>query len=280
MADKDRKEKRSALSVTRLIVLLVVICCAAYVIWWLYTGYSTKKYDRGVAEKYAVSAQGPLGDDDLQQREAAIPEEDENSAETVKKVRRSADIDFDALKEEGEDVVAWLKIPGLPMVDYPVVQHDDFYFLDRDWTGQPSGRGAIFLEELNRPDFLDLHSILYGHHMRDGTMFGTLIKYDSEDYYKEHGGKILIYTPDAMFTYEMFSIEHCANSDEKVYTVGFIKDETYAAFIKGMKERSRYDMGVDVSGEERVISLSTCIYEFGGARLVIHAKLVDEEYYE
>ena len=257
-------------------MLAVVICCAAYVIWWLYTGASTKKHDRAVSEKYVVAAE--IGDEgeSLQEREADIPEEDEHGAQTIEKVRRSVTIDFEALKEEGEDVVAWIKIPSLEVVDYPVVQRDDFYFLDRDWTGQPSGRGAIFLEELNREDFLDLHSILYGHHMRDGTMFGSLIKYDSEEFYKDNGGTILIYTPEATYTYEIFSVEHCANSDEEVYTVGFIKDEVYEQFVQGMKERSRYDTGVDVSADDRVITLSTCIYEFGGARLAIHAKLVKE----
>lgn len=277
MADKNKKEKRGALSVFRLIVLLVVICCAAYVIWWLYTGYSVKKYDKEVAEKYVKPAAETVHTDELQQRDAEIPEEDENGAETIEKVRSSVTIDFEALKEEGEDVVAWIKIPGLEVIDYPVAQHDDFYFLNRDWTGQPSGRGAIFLEEVNRPDFLDLHTILYGHHMQDGTMFGSLVKYDSEEFYKENGGTILIYTPDATYTYEIFSVEHCANSDEKVYTVGFIKDEVYAEFVRGMKERSRYDTGVEVSEDDRVLTLSTCIYEFAGSRLAIHAKLVATE---
>ncbi len=274
MSEEKKKGKRGALGIFRLIVLLVVIGCAVYVAVWLYTGYSTKKRDRDVAAAYTKSAaaQGQAVS------EQDVPEEDAPpTGETLQGANGDLIVDFDALRQEGEDVVAWIQIPAIDVIDYPVVWRDDFYYLDHDWTGQESRHGAIFLEELNRTDFLDLHTIIYGHNMRDNTMFGLLEEYDSEEFYRENGGIIKIYTEDAAYTYEIFAVEHCANSDEGIYTVGFIKDEVYAEFLQGMQERSLYDTGVDVSVDDRVLTLSTCIYEFEGSRFVAHAKLVAEE---
>lgn len=263
MSDPKKKSNISAFGVFRLIVLLVVLCCAAYVIRWLYVGHAAKQQDRAVAEQYTQSVP----------REEGPAEPDVGGPDDAWGIS----VDFDALTQEGEDVVAWIRIPAIDAIDYPVVQRDDFYYLERDWTGEKNSHGAIFLEEVNRSDFLDLHTILYGHNMRDGTMFGDLEEYDSEEFYQENGGTILIYTPEATYTYEIFAVEHCANSDEEIYTVGFIQDEIYAQFLQGMKERSLYDTGVAVSEEDRVLTLSTCIYEFEGSRFVAHAKLVAEE---
>ena len=266
MSDPNKKSKVSAFGVFRLILLLVVLCCAVYVIRWLYVGHAAKQQDRAVAEQYTQS---------VPQAEGSAGQSGDSPGDTGESYALS--VDFDALKQEGEDIVAWIRIPSIDVIDYPVVQRNDFFYLERDWTGQTNSHGAIFLEEVNRPDFLDLHTIVYGHNMRDDTMFGLLEEYDSETFYRENGGTILIYTPEVAYTYEIFAVEHCSNSDEGIYTVGFIKDDVYAQFLQGMKDRSLYDTGVEVSEEDRVLTLSTCIYEFEGSRFVVHAKLVAEE---
>jgi len=277
MAGKYQKKKTAALGVFRLIVLLVVIGCGIYMIGWFYRGYATKKNDRDVAEKYVKPVENTTQSETLPEPEASISvEKTPAPAESTEK-KDAVLVDFDALRQEGQDVVAWLRIPSMDVIDYPVVWRDDFYYLDKDWTGKSSARGAIFLEEMNRTDFLDLHTILYGHNMRDDTMFGRLEEYGSEEFFAENGGTILIYTPDATYTYEIFSVERAANSDERVYTVGFIKDDVYSNFVQGMKNRSLYDTGVDVSVDDRVLTLSTCVYEFDGARMAVHAKLVAAE---
>lgn len=277
MAGRYQKKKTSALGVFRLIVLLVVIGCGIYMAGWLYGAHAAKKNDKDVAEKYIRPIENTAPREALPEPEESIPAEETLGPGESVEPTAGMTVDFDALRQEGKDVVAWLRIPSMDVIDYPVVWRDDFYYLDKDWTGKPSARGAIFLEEMNRKDFLDLHTILYGHNMRDDTMFGRLEEYGSKEFFEENGGTILIYTPDAAYTYEIFSVERVANSDERVYTVGFIQDEVYSDFLRGMKDRSLYDTGVDVSVNDRVLTLSTCVYEFDGARLAVHAKLVAAE---
>lgn len=272
MSEKNKKAKISAFGVFRLILLVVVICCAVYVIRWFYVGYSTKKHDKDIAEKYTHPIENTVQDE-------VLPEEPVTGSEENEKPKSNYNmyVDFEALRQEGEDVVAWIKVPCFDVIDYPVVWRDDFYYLKRDWTGQSSSHGSIFLEEMNRTDFLDLHTIIYGHNMRDDTMFGPLEKYESEEFYRENGGTVIVYTPDATYTYEIFSVEDCSNYDEGIYTVGFIKDDVYARFLRGMKDRSLYDTGVDVTVDDRVLTLSTCTYDYYGSRFVVHAKLVATE---
>lgn len=266
MSDKSKKFKLSPFGVFRLILLAVVLGCSVYVIWWCLVSYSTKKCDRDVAVRYTYT---------VEYKEESTSSTANSEAEP--EIKYEQYVDFDSLMQKGQDVAAWIKIPCLEVIDYPVVWRDDFYYLKRDWTGAESRRGSIFIEEKNRPDLLDLHTIIYGHNMRDDTMFGPLEKYDSEEFYRENGGTVIIYTPKAVYTYEIFSVEHCSNDDENVYTIGFIKDEVFGRFVKGMKERSLYDTGVCVSENDRVLTLSTCTYDYYGSRFVVHAKLTDEK---
>lgn len=288
MADKNIK--LSPRKIIRLLVLLVVIGCAVYLIGWFYAGYSARQRDKALAEKYVkpiVSTEAvPTQVEDVptqpEPTEGTAVQPDGSSLPTESSPEDGAGvrIDFEALQQEGEDIIAWIQVPAIEQIDYPIVWKDDFYYLRRDYTGKPDTHGCIFLEEQCRPDFLDLHAIVYGHNMRDRTMFGDLEKYDDPEFYQENGGTVLIYTPDAVYTYEIFSVEHIANADGAVYTVGFIQDDVYAEFVQGMKDRSSYDTGVDVSVKDRVLTLSTCMYDFADARLTVHAKLVAEEKYK
>ena len=166
--------------------------------------------------------------------------------------------------------MGWIQVSGIDVINYPVVHYTDgSYYLNHSWDGQSSRYGAIFMETANSGDFSDCYTLIYGHNMKDGSMFGGLKKYRDQSFYEEHGGTITLCLPGETRTYQIFSVHIADADDEGVYTVGFAHDEIFGSFLDALKQRSIYDTGVSVSAEDNVITLSTCS---GEERLVVHAK--------
>ena len=182
-------------------------------------------------------------------------------------------IDLEALKAENEDTVGWIEIPDTE-ISYPLMQgDDDAYYLKHTFSGNTNTAGSIFIEALNSPNFTDLHTIIYGHNMKNGSMFGGLKEYRSASYLLEHP-MVYIDLEDGTHAYEIFSCyETSSNSD--TYTIGFASepDGKYAQFVDMIKSRSEYDTGIEVSKNDRVITLSTCT-KSGTKRFVIHGKKI------
>ena len=168
-----------------------------------------------------------------------------------------ANINFEELKQQYPDVVGWLQMDDLG-ISYPIVQTaDNDYYLHYDATGAPSIDGAIFLDYRNNSFSDDLHSLVYGHNMLDGSMFGTLQKYTDEQFYKNGKGTFSIYTPTGAYQYEIFAVQ-VVDADSEAYTVGYKTAGVYDAFVRGLKEGSMYDTGVELGSLDHVVTLSTC----------------------
>ena len=166
-------------------------------------------------------------------------------------------VNFDELKQQYPDVVGWLKVDDLD-ISYPIVQTaDNDHYLNHDATGAPSIDGAIFLDCRNSSFSDDLHSLLYGHNMLDGSMFGTLQKYTDEQFYKDGKGTFVIYAPTGAYQYEIFAVQ-VVDADDEAYTVGYKTAEVYDAFVRNLKEGSMYDTGVELGNLDHVVTLSTC----------------------
>ncbi|MCI2046092.1 MAG: class B sortase [Faecalibacterium sp.] len=180
-------------------------------------------------------------------------------------------IDWDALRAKNPQVVAWIEADALEGLSYPVVRaEDDAYYLTHSYLGAENTSGAIFMETLNRGDFSDAYTILYGHNMKSGRMFGQLKKYASADFYAENGGWLTIYTPEHIWRYQIFSAEYAGPADADVYTIGYTAGtEEYGRYLQAMAEHSLYDTEVPVSAGDSVITLSTCSGQEN--RFVVHA---------
>ncbi len=182
-------------------------------------------------------------------------------------------IDWAALREQNPEIVGWVEVDAIESLSYPIVQHeDDSYYLDHSYLGAQNTSGAIFMEAANNGDFSDAHTIVYGHNMKSGKMFGSLKKFADEAFYRQHGGGITLYTPDGVYRYRIFSAEYVGDTDPNVYTIGYAHDESYLAFIQKMAERSLYDTGTTLSADSQVMTLSTCSYN-EATRFVVHAVL-------
>lgn len=188
-------------------------------------------------------------------------------------------IDWEQLRQKNDEVIGWLKMEAIPVLNYPIVRgEDDSFYLNHSYTGAYRPAGAIFMETQNNGTFGDLHTIVYGHNVKDGSMFGGLTKFKEKDFYDKNGGSFTLYTPSGIWKYEIFSVEEVQVEDPAVYSIGFRKGADYQAFLTAMKQRSLYDTGVTVDDDDYVITLSTCVSGTSQTteRFAVHAKCTEK----
>ena len=176
---------------------------------------------------------------------------------TKEKIRESFGISWESLREVSTKIIGWIEVYGAD-ISYPVLQGtDDEYYLHHGPDGAESPFGSIFLGSDHNADFLDSHSLVYGHNMEGGMMFANLNKYENPEFYRRCPVFSII-TPERKFTYEIFSIEQ-AGSDSPCYCYGLERTSSaYKQLLVYLKANSIYDTGVEPDGEEHVVTLITC----------------------
>ena len=183
------------------------------------------------------------------------------------------EINFKALQEVNPDVIGWIYSPDTT-INYPVVQGDDnAFYLKHLADGTENRNGCPFLDVQNRSDFSDDNSIIYGHHMQNGTMFAGISWYEDQSYYDEHPVMYLM-TPTATYRIELFS-GYTTEMDSSAYMQIFGSIPEHTDWLKEVSGRSDFRANLEISAYDRVITLSTCAYRFENARYVLHGKLVE-----
>lgn len=244
----------------RLAGLAMIVGAAIYLgsVFWEYQrgGNEYDALQKMVFTEQNAAGQPPDNGENLDGGDA-VTKEDRKIMQAIRK-----------LKKENKDVVGWIVFDNMEL-SYPIMQGaDNAYYLTHTFSGETNSAGSIFMEAANSSDFSDCHTILYGHNMKNQTMFGQLKKYRTEDFYKGHE-YFAIYTENEIYRYQIFAYYDISEFGD-IYTIGFEPDEEFAAFIGDMKKRSYYDTGVEVTGQDRVITLSTCSEK--GKRFVVNAK--------
>ncbi|MDC7300787.1 class B sortase [Agathobacter ruminis] len=186
------------------------------------------------------------------------------------------DVDFDGLREKNSDVSAWIFFEN-EEISYPILfSGDDEYYLRRALDRSHATAGSLFLEGMNKPDFSDYHSIIYGHNMRNLSMFGKLKYYhDDEKYYPDHM-YFQICTKEMKYRYQIFAYE-TVDAYDKLYTVPFGPTDDYQEFIQHILDISERDTGLTPTKDDRIVTLSTCNDSVSGddERFVVHGYLID-----
>lgn len=186
--------------------------------------------------------------------ESAASETSQESAEEVP-------IDFTELRKSCPDAYAWIYIDGTN-VDYPVVQAkgDQSYYLTHSAEQETSRSGAIYTEDLNKKDFSDPVTVIYGHNMRDGSMFQSLHRYEDRAFFNEHR-EIIVYLPQKVLHYRVFS---AYNTDDrhilKTYDFSNTDDyQSYLDYVMAQKSMTAYVADdADVTVNSHILVLSTC----------------------
>jgi sortase B len=191
--------------------------------------------------------------------------------------------DFAELHQENEDIYAWIIVPGT-QVDYPVLQSEvDNYYLDYNVDGSKGYPGCIYTNKCNKQDFSDYNTVFYGHNMGNGTMFGCLHSFEDQTFFDENDS-IVIYTETARLTYQIYAAVKF--NDQYIPTYYDVTTwEGTQSFLLALEEymdeeESHKRDGVEITAEDRLITLSTCVKNERSRRYLIIGKLVEEAFYE
>lgn len=230
----------TALTATFLVLMLLFACYALWDTWRIYDGAG-------------------IGEDLLKYK--PTPDDTESLAELMK---------------INPDVCAWLTIDGTS-IDYPVVQGDDnFEYLNTDVRGDFSLSGSVFLDCRNARGFTDSYSLVYGHHMEGGAMFGTLDSFVEEGFFDEHA-EGLLFLPDRALGIEVFALVKTDAYDEQFFNPGDLQEAEMEALVERVKgDAMRFrDIGIDRS--DKIIALSTCADAGTAGRTVVLGRLSELE---
>lgn len=188
--------------------------------------------------------------------------------------------EYAALYLQNDDMVGWIEIEGTKL-NYPVLQTPDEkdFYLHRDFNKENSNHGAIYVQENCDVWTPSDNVVIYGHNMKDGSMFATLLKYKKQEYWQEHRF-IYFNTLLERHTYEIVAVFKTTATVGKGFDYHLFveaeNEEEFDAYVDKIKKLSYYDTGVDAEYGDKLITLSTCEYTLTNGRLVVVAKQVTE----
>lgn len=184
------------------------------------------------------------------------------------------EVDIAGLKQINEDVAGWIYFENED-ISYPVMYAgDNETYLHTTFNNETASAGALFVDEMNAPDFSDAHSLIYGHNMRNLSMFGRLKYYISDpDYYETHA-YFQIITADKKYRYKISSYK-LVDADSDIYTIFKVSSDAFADYYKNsIESHANIKDKVTIDADTKIITLSTCSAD--DKRLVVSAYLIDE----
>ncbi len=186
-------------------------------------------------------------------------------------------VDFDLLLAENSDIVGWLRFDSPDIINYPILQgEDNNEYLRTTYTMEANTAGSIFIDASNSSSFTDDNTIIYGHNMRNDTMFGRLDEYNDSAYYEEYP-YFYIYTPNGHVSkYQVVSARTVAAVGSSCYTTNFGSDESYQSYIDEMLQNSYYDTGTEITTTSKMVTLSTCTTS-DTSRFIVQGVKVEEK---
>ena len=178
------------------------------------------------------------------------------------------EINFNEYKAMNDDFVGWIKINDTS-INYPVVHgSNNEYYLHHTFYGKSNFAGCIFMNCENTDIDLDQNVILYGHNMKNGTMFADLRKYIEKDFWEQHK-YIQLYTRTGNHIYRIYSAYTTGSSSDS-YKYSFADEQSFLDFLAKTQELSDYDTGTELSANSKILTLSTCVGD-ASYRYVVHA---------
>lgn len=259
---KRRKRKQGLARIVSNIVLVVAIAVFLFSGYKLYTIFA--EYNKGDNEYESIA------DEVITIETPEKTEENETEEKVLFKV------DFEKLQTLNKEAVAWIRFDNPEKISYPVVKgEDNDKYLKTTVEGKKNSSGAIFMDASNAGDFSDKNTFIYGHNMKNGSMFGQLRKYKKADFC-EQNPYFYIYTPDGKeVKYQVFAVCIVEDTSES-YRKDYIDDNAYLKYLEYIKNCSLYDTGVELTADSQIISLSTCTNATETQRLLVHGVKISE----
>ena len=253
MRNKKNKSKKYKKAILNLVIYIMLLSILLYSGIKIYKWYKDKTNNNKIAEQI---------------RDTVIVEE-KNEDENKKEYK----IDFNKLKDQNNETVAWIKVNNTN-IEYPVVKEsNNSFYLNHSFDKSNNSAGWIFADSRNKFDNTDKNIVIYGHNMKDNSMFGSLKNILNSDWYdNEENTNITLYTENEKCIYKVFSIYKIESEDYYIKTE-FSDDNNFEQFVNTIKKRSIKEFNTDVSKDDNILTLSTCANN-NKYRVVLHAKKI------
>ncbi len=244
MKRKDKKKKVLIINIIQILLIVVLVYSAIHIAIWYKNNESNKKIIKETLKTVKIN-------DDT-------------------KTKQKYEVDFKELKNKNSDTIAWLKVENTN-IEFPIVKtNDNSYYLSHNFNKEYNKAGWIFADYKNKFDTTDKNIVIYGHNMRDNSMFGSLKDVIKKEWYNNESNKyITLITEEEYHIYEVFSVYQIEKEDYYIKTN--FKNNEFEEFINTIKERSKKDFNVKVTKDDNILTLSTCANN-NKYRVVLHAK--------
>ena len=246
------------------LILAGMICAVVAISRYRAEANAGKIYEDIKQEVNALTPESVTVEESVQVSET-LPEEimEESIEESTEEVEEPVEIpiDFASLTAQYPDIYAWIHIPGTD-IDYPIVQRegDNAYYLNHTIDGKKKTEGAIFTEDYNTKDFTDPNTLIYGHNMKNGSMFRGLHKFKDRKFMEENA-EVIIYMPDKILHYKIFAA-YVNDNRHLLFLYDFDDPEVFESYIEDVLGRksmsSNIDNTIEINAEDKIITLSTC----------------------
>lgn len=272
---RRKKKKKKGISASDIVLMLIFIVALAVAAFAGYKLYSIMMEYKAGVDEYSQIADTVVKERDAD-KEKIKKLKDAETGEEVKHWESPLDIDFKELKSINPDVAGWIYMEALPDISYPIVQGDDNeFYLHHTYKKESIFAGSIFVDCKNSKDFSDQNTIVYGHNMKNGSMFGTLKNYKLQETVDKSPYFWIITKKDA-YKYKIFSI-YTANVDGDTYTLIKGPGKETVEYANNMKAKSNIDMGeFDFKETDKIVTLSTCTGDTA-TRFVVQGVRVEPE---
>ena len=276
--------KKKKILITLVVLFGVIfICTGGYLLIKELGIFSAGQTTRQVQESYAPSLQPsnyltipPTVNTEPPSQAAVYATESPTAPEP--KERENNPVDFEGLMQFNPEVYSWIYIPDTS-ISLPVCQskEDDNFYLSHDVYKDYSFPGAIYSQSMNKTDYSDRVTVLYGHNMANGSMFGNLHMFSDEDFFNSHP-YFYVYTKDRKLTYEVISA-HPYDSRHIMYSYDFSKDDVFKSWLDNAQNphASFYNTRpVSLNLNSKILVLSTCANS-GDGRYLVQGVLINDE---
>ena len=265
-------KRRNGMFAVGIIICVALMCFSGYRIYQTLAAYRAGDAVNKEVQQYVQL-------EPETQQENTNPSEPQNGELTQTEPLPDADpviypeVDFDSLLAINEDVVGWIYIEDTA-INYPIVQgEDNREYVSTSVDGKYNQYGSIFMDYRNTSDFSDRHTVIYGHYMKNGAMFRDIRKYDDPQFYEAHPTGMIM-TPEENFQFEVIG-GYVASTADASWQLSFAGEEDFGAWLQDSMDRSTIGGTVVPSVNDRILTLSTCSYEFSNARFVLVCRIID-----
>lgn len=256
---KDRK---------KLVLNLLIVFAAAVIVYGVWNMISLQlQYSAAEKEYEGIREEAGMADTDT--GEDGDAEEEATPALTTEDL---PEVDLETLQAENPDTVGWLYYPVLG-INYPIMQDEDnTYYINHTFSGSKNTVGSIFLDALASDDFSDDNTFIFGHNMRNGSMFGNLKNIREEGTVSENP-YFWIYLEDGWHRYEIFSYHEAdADQSDMAFQISFENKQAFRTFLNYLESISEEELDVEVTDTDKIVTLATCTSN-SAVRLVVHGVL-------